>query len=143
MTKQIQENSNISIYQYLRELQNFIETKSRSNHFMAIEFIKDQKTLKEVQYKNDAVESSVKRLVIRYCQYLEGVRDQSIQFTADELNALTAVHNMRKRDLQESKETLISFSAGQESLTAVDDQIEKNLKSLKSFLVVVNLVRSL
>lgn len=125
-----------SIYQYIRELEHFIKDKSSRNKDVVIHFVKDPAKLKEVLEQNDGLEKDFKRLVVRYCQYLEGARTPDVKFTDNELNTLIAVHNMRKRDLKETKETLHSFMAGDEALNAVEVLIAKNLRSLQAFMVV-------
>jgi ABC-type transporter Mla subunit MlaD len=129
---------NVNVYQYLRELEHFVDAKAEHTQGVFSEFVEDTKSLKDLHSQMNDHKKNLKSLVIRYCRLLEGVRDDSTKFTDNELNSLTAVHNMRKRDLKEAKETLISFSAPVESLDSVESLISKNLKSLQSFLKVVN-----
>jgi Fic family protein len=133
-TKQAQSDSNL--YQYIRELERFIKDKASRNSDAAMQFVKDTVKLKEVLDQNAELEKDFKRLVVRYCQYLDGTRTPDVKFTDSELNTLIAVHNMRKRDLKETKETLRSFAAGDEALDAVEVLISKNLRSLQAFMVV-------
>lgn len=129
---------NINVYQYLRELEHFVEIKSAHTQGVFSEFVEDTKSLKDLHSQMNDHEKNITSLIARYCSLLEGVRDETTKFTDNELNSLTAVHNMRKRDLKEAKETLISFSAPVESLDSVESLISKNLKALQSFLKVVN-----
>lgn len=132
-----------SVYQYIRELEHFIKDKASRNKDMVVQLVKDPAKLKEVLEQNDGLEKDFKRLVVRYCQYLEGTRTPDVKFTDNELNTLIAVHNMRKRDLKETKETLHSFMAGDEALNAVEVLIAKNLRSLQAFMVVNTEVQKL
>jgi hypothetical protein len=132
-----------SVYQYIRELEHFIKDKASRNKDVVIQFVKDPAKLKEVLEQNDGLEKDFKRLVVRYCQYLEGTRTPDVKFTDNELNTLIAVHNMRKRDLKETKETLHSFLAGDEALKAVEVLIAKNLRSLQAFMVLNTEVQKL
>ena len=125
-----------SIYQYIRELEHFIKDKASRNKTTANQFLKDPVKLKEVLERNELLEKNFKRLVVRYCQFLEGNRTPDVKFTSSELNALISVNNMRKRDLKETKETLYSFMAGDEALDAIEVLIAKNLRSLQDFMVV-------
>lgn len=125
-----------SIYQYIRELEHFIKDKASRNKTTANQFLKDPVKLKEVLERNELLEKNFKRLVVRYCQFLEGNRTPDVKFTSSELNALISVNNMRKRDLKETKETLHSFMAGDEALDAIEVLIAKNLRSLQEFMVV-------
>lgn len=126
----------ISVFQYLRELEKFIGHKSRENHFIAYEFIKNEVELKDLQNKNDAIEAGVNSLVIKYCEFLENDND-TLQLTDDELNAITKVHNMKKAWLKEKKEMLISFSVSDEALENVENSISTNLQIFKTFLQLV------
>lgn len=129
---------NINVYRYLRELEHFVEAKASHTQGVFSEFVEDNKSLKDLHSQMNNHKKNLKSLVARYCSLIAGVRDENTKFTDDELNSLTAVHNMRKRDLKEAKETLISFSAPVESLDAVESLISRNLKALQSFLKVVN-----
>lgn len=135
MTATKHEQSEKNVYQYIRELERFIQDKANRNSDAAMQFVKDTVKLKEVLDQNTDLEKDFKRLVVRYCQYLEGTRTPDVKFTDNELNTLIAVHNMRKRDLKETKETLRSFAAGDEALNAVEALIAKNLRSLQAFMV--------
>jgi hypothetical protein len=133
----------ISVYQYLREMERFVLEKAQRNHLMAFEFIKNDDQRTAVQNKNNAVKAAVKRLVTQYCVFLDGDRKVAVKFSDDELNALLAVHNMRKRDHKESIETLISFSAGSEAITAVEDLMARDLKALQAFMALVAEMKTL
>lgn len=133
----------ISVYQYLREMERFIMEKAQRNHLMAFEFIKDDEQRTAVQRKNNEVKAAVKRLVTQYCFFLDSDRKAAVKFTDDELNALLAVHNMRKRDHKESIETLISFSAGSEATYTVENFMARDLKALQAFMALVEEMKTL
>lgn len=133
----------ISVYQYLREMERFSTEKAQRNHLMAFEFIKSDDQRTAVQNKNSAIKSAVKRLVTNYCVFLDGGRKVAVKFTDEELNALLAVHNMRKRDHKESIETFRTFSAGDEAITAVEDLMARDLKALQAFMALVAEMKTL
>lgn len=77
----------ISLYQYLREMERFVLEKAQRNHLMTFEFIKNDDQRTAVQNKNNAVKAAVKRLVTQYCVFLDGDRKVAVKFSDDELNA--------------------------------------------------------
>jgi len=123
-----------SICGYLQLLEDFMGDKSKKNNLLFVDIIQDPDILDKVQSKHYNLHKNMISLGTRVKSHINDTNPdkEKLVFSSDELNALVAVHNMKKRSRNEEKEVLISFEAGQAAVDAIDDLISDEVELLRA-----------